>query len=74
MLSLMTGEGASAKQFAGQSVISHVRQFRSLNEAAGRAAYGDANCLRPAISVTICGAAGCFIQGMLIAGRRQRLE
>jgi len=39
MLSLTTGEGASATQFAGQSVISRVRQFRSLNEAAGRAVY-----------------------------------
>jgi len=44
MRSPTTGEAASATQFAGvQSVTSHVRRFRSLNEAAFRAAYGDAN-------------------------------
>jgi len=68
-----TGEGASAMQFAGQSVTSHVRQFCSLNEAAIRAAYVDANCRRPAFNVVVRSAAGCFIQGTLIAGLRQRL-
>jgi len=33
MRSLTTGVAASATQFAGQSVTSHVRRFRSLNEA-----------------------------------------
>jgi len=33
MHSLTTGEAASATQFAGQSITSHVRRFRSLNEA-----------------------------------------
>jgi len=73
MHSLTTGKGASVTQFAGHSVTSHVRRSHSLNEAAGRAAYGDANCWRPAISVAVLGAAGCFIQGTLIAGRLQRL-
>jgi len=54
-------------------ITSHVRRFYSLNEAAGRVLYGDANCQRPAISVAVRGAAGCFIQGTLIAGHRQRL-
>jgi len=54
-------------------ITSHVRQFRSLNEAAGHAAYGDANCRRPAISVAVRAAAGSFIQRKLIAGHRQRL-
>jgi len=44
MRSLTTGEDASAKQFAGQSVTSYLLRFCSLNEAAGRAAYSDANC------------------------------
>jgi len=35
----MTGEGASATQFAGQSVTSHDRWFCSLNEAASRATF-----------------------------------
>jgi len=75
MRSLMMAEAASAKQFAGQSVTSHVRRFCSLNEAAGSAAYGDANCRWSAISVAVRGAAGCFIhfQGILIAGLRQQL-
>jgi len=33
MRSMTTGEAASATQYAGQSVTSHVRRFRSLNEA-----------------------------------------
>jgi len=33
MCSLTMGEAASATQFAGQSVTSHVPRFRSLNEA-----------------------------------------
>jgi len=32
MRSLTTGEAASATKFAGQSVTSHIRRFRSLNE------------------------------------------
>jgi len=59
MRSLTTGEGASAKQFAGQSVTSHVWRFCSLNEAAGPAVYGNTNCGRPAISDTVRGVAGC---------------
>jgi len=54
MRSLTMGEGASATQFAGQSVTSHVWRFRSLKEAAGRAVYGAANCRRPAISIAVC--------------------
>jgi len=33
MRSLTTGEAASATKFAGQSVTSHVRRFRSSKEA-----------------------------------------
>jgi len=41
MRSLTTVEaGASAMQFAGQSVTSHIRWFRSLKEAAVRTTYG----------------------------------
>jgi len=63
MRSLVTARGASATQFTGQSVTSH----------ASRTAYGDANSRRLAMRVAVRGAAGCFIQGTLIAGRRQRL-
>jgi len=75
MRSLATGEGASATQFAGQSVTSQFTRsaVSFLERSSWRAVYGDANCRRLAICVAVRGAAGCFIQGTLIASRRQRL-
>jgi len=67
------GGGRFSNTVCWTIITSHVRSVGSLNEAAGRTAYGNANCRRPAITVAIRDAGGCFIQGTLIASGQQRL-